>query len=287
MNIVTPIPTTLVFTTANVNTEAARRDNLMKETIPASKDAEQGAAEQGLGSESDRARSAGQKPAPITYERPQIQADPAALQQAENPEASDTSADNANQESAGKESAEEKQQQQAKQTEIDDLKARDQEVRQHEQAHAARGGQYASSPQYEYENGPDNQRYATGGEVSIDVSEAGSPEQTIQKMEQVRAAALAPAEPSSQDLNVAAEASRKASEARAELAGDPQPAGTPEAGIATAGDNDIATDASVSRSLEFGTTDTQSSETQSRIGIIQGVYQATVTPRIGGFSASA
>ncbi len=37
-------------------------------------------------------------------------------------------------------------------------------------------------------------------------------------MEQVRAAALAPAEPSSQDLKVAAEASQKATEARSEIA---------------------------------------------------------------------
>mmetsp|Transcript_11750 Transcript_11750/g.15489 ORF Transcript_11750/g.15489 Transcript_11750/m.15489 type:complete len:137 (+) Transcript_11750:887-1297(+) len=37
-------------------------------------------------------------------------------------------------------------------------------------------------------------------------------------MEQVRAAALAPAEPSSQDLKVASEASQKATEARSEIA---------------------------------------------------------------------
>jgi hypothetical protein len=93
-------------------------------------------------------------------------------------------------------------------------------VRAHEQAHAATGGQYAGSPQYEYTTGPDNKRYATGGEVSIDISEEQSPEQTLRKMQQVRAAALAPAQPSSQDLKVAAEAAQKAFEARNDIAED-------------------------------------------------------------------
>ncbi len=296
MNIVTPTPTAIVFTTANVNTEAARRDNVMKETIPASKDAEQGAAEQGLGSESDRARAAGQKPAPVTYERPQVQTEPSS-QQAENADAAeagetaDASADNANQESAGRESAEEKQQQQVEQQEITELKARDQEVRTHEQAHAAMGGQYAGSPQYEYETGPDNKRYITGGEVSIDVSEASSPENTIKKMEQVRAAALAPAQPSSQDLKVAAEAAQKASEARAELA--TAPAATEENSeseqTAAASDEDeISVEAEGARYLEAGSEEnSQSAEIQSRIGVIQGFYQTRVTPRAGSFSTSA
>ncbi len=103
------------------------------------------------------------------------------------------------------------------QAEVQILKQRDQEVRAHEQAHAAVGGQYAGSPQYEYETGPDNKKYAVGGEVSIDVSEEKEAEDTIRKMQIVRAAALAPAEPSSQDLKVASEASQKEQQARAEL----------------------------------------------------------------------
>ena len=103
------------------------------------------------------------------------------------------------------------------QNQVDDLKDRDTEVRVHEQAHAAVGGQYAGSPSYEYQTGPDGKRYAVGGEVSIDVSEEEKPEDTIQKMQIVRAAALAPAEPSSQDLKVAAEASQKENQARAEV----------------------------------------------------------------------
>ncbi len=105
------------------------------------------------------------------------------------------------------------------QKQVDELKARDQEVRAHEQAHAAVGGAHAGSPTYVYEQGPDGHRYAAGGEVKIDVSEVpGNPEQTIAKMQQVKAAALAPAEPSSQDRKVAAQAEQKAAQARTELA---------------------------------------------------------------------
>lgn len=100
---------------------------------------------------------------------------------------------------------------------VQELKDRDREVRVHEQAHAAVGGQYAGAPSYEYESGPDGKRYAVGGEVSIDVSEEKEPEDTVQKMQIVRAAALAPAEPSSQDLKVAAEASQKEQQARMQI----------------------------------------------------------------------
>ena len=103
---------------------------------------------------------------------------------------------------------------------IDQLKSRDREVRAHEQAHAAVGGSLAGSPSYEYQTGPDGKKYAVGGEVSIDVSKTNDPETTIRKMQTVRAAALAPAEPSSQDRKVAAEASRNIAEARAELIND-------------------------------------------------------------------
>ena len=99
------------------------------------------------------------------------------------------------------------------------LKERDAEVRRHENAHASVGGQYAGSPQYEFQTGPDGKRYAVGGSVSIDVSPVpGEPEKTIEKMRIVRAAALAPAEPSGQDRRVAAEATKMEASARSELA---------------------------------------------------------------------
>ena len=101
---------------------------------------------------------------------------------------------------------------------VQQLKARDQEVRQHEQAHAAVGGQYAGAPTYEYTRGPDGKRYAVAGEVSISTSEvAGDPKATIDKARVIRAAALAPAEPSAQDRRVAAEASQMEIQAQQDL----------------------------------------------------------------------
>lgn len=103
--------------------------------------------------------------------------------------------------------------------ELERLKRRDREVRNHEQAHASVGGQHAGPPQYSYERGPDGRLYATEGEVSIDVSPIpGNPEATLRKMQQVRRAALAPAQPSAQDRRVAALADRRAAEARREIA---------------------------------------------------------------------
>ncbi|MEM9753780.1 MAG: putative metalloprotease CJM1_0395 family protein [Planctomycetota bacterium] len=105
----------------------------------------------------------------------------------------------------------------AEQDQVEQLEARDREVRAHEMAHKAAAGPYATSgPTYSYQTGPDGKRYAVGGSVGIDLSAEETPEATIQKMEVVRRAALAPAEPSSQDQRVAARASQIAMEARQE-----------------------------------------------------------------------
>jgi hypothetical protein len=100
---------------------------------------------------------------------------------------------------------------------LKELKARDTEVRNHENAHKASGGQLAGSPSYTYQTGPDGQRYAIGGEVSIDVSPEDDPAATIAKMERVSRAATSPAEPSPQDFKVAAAARRMMAEAQREL----------------------------------------------------------------------
>jgi hypothetical protein len=102
---------------------------------------------------------------------------------------------------------------------VETLKARDREVRAHEAAHkAAAGGLAKGGANFSYEMGPDGQRYAVGGEVSIDTSPvAGDPEATLRKAETIRAAALAPAQPSGQDRGVAAQASQMAMEARAQI----------------------------------------------------------------------
>lgn len=105
------------------------------------------------------------------------------------------------------------------QEQVDELKERDREVRTHEQAHKAAAGPHArGGPTYEYQRGPDGQNYAVGGSVDIDTSPVkGDPEATIQKAQVVRAAALAPAEPSAQDRKVAAAASRMLAEAQSDL----------------------------------------------------------------------
>lgn len=121
--------------------------------------------------------------------------------------------------------ARQRQQLLAEQKQIQTLAQRDREVRAHEQAHAAVGGKYAGAPVYEYTRGPNGRNYATGGEVSIDIAPVkGDPEATLEKAQVVRRAALAPAEPSSQDRAVAARASQMAAEARAEIAASSSPA---------------------------------------------------------------
>ena len=102
---------------------------------------------------------------------------------------------------------------------VQDLKKRDTEVRAHERAHATAGGEFAGSPSFEFTPGPDGKRYATGGEVQIDSAPVrGDPQATIRKMDTVIRAALAPANPSSQDLQVARQAQQARTQARAELA---------------------------------------------------------------------
>lgn len=107
----------------------------------------------------------------------------------------------------------------AEEEQVQKLQQRDAEVRTHEQAHQATGGEHAGGASYSYQRGPDNRQYAVGGSVPIDVSPvADDPEATVQKAEKVRAAAMAPATPSGQDQQVAAKASQMASKARAEQA---------------------------------------------------------------------
>ena len=76
----------------------------------------------------------------------------------------------------------------------------------------------ATGVSFTYQRGPDGVQYAVGGEVGIDTSPvAGDPEATLAKAQRIRAAALAPAEPSAQDLRVAAQAAQLAVQARAEI----------------------------------------------------------------------
>ncbi|MCL7929651.1 putative metalloprotease CJM1_0395 family protein [Halomonas llamarensis] len=102
---------------------------------------------------------------------------------------------------------------------LEQLKRIDQEVRQHERAHEVAGGAYTGSASYEYESGPDGERYAVAGEVPIDYGPVpGDPQATIDKMQTVISAALALAEPSSKDRQVASQARQYMLEAKLEAA---------------------------------------------------------------------
>jgi hypothetical protein len=103
--------------------------------------------------------------------------------------------------------------------EVEKLKKRDMQVRAHEQAHVAAGGAYIKGGvNYSYQKGPDGVMYAVGGEVSIDTSPVkGNPQATIAKMETVKAAALAPADPSGSDRAVAASAQQEEAKAQQDI----------------------------------------------------------------------
>jgi len=102
---------------------------------------------------------------------------------------------------------------------VKELKQTDCHVRAHEMAHLAAGaGLVKGGASYTYKQGPDGKLYAVSGEVSIDTSEGGTPRETITRMQRVKAAALAPSDPSPQDRAIAAAASAKLAEAAHELA---------------------------------------------------------------------
>jgi hypothetical protein len=210
MNIVPTYPN-ISLNTANVNTETARRDNQLRELITPTKQTEAATAEPRLASEQDKARQPGSS---------QL-----ANQEALENKSEDNQRVEAKQQQEQQEGQEQKRQEQQQQAleqleeqALNQLKQRDREVRAHEQAHAAVGGQYAGSPTYEYERGADGNNYAVAGEVPIDISEVpNDPQATIEKMQQVKAAALAPQEPSGPDRAIAADANQKITAARAEL----------------------------------------------------------------------
>lgn len=112
------------------------------------------------------------------------------------------------------------------QADIAKLRTRDREVRAHEQAHiSAAGGLAKSGATFSFQRGPDGKQYAVGGEVNIDTSPvSGNPEATIRKAQQIRAAALSPANPSGQDRAVAASAASLEALAHQELKKEEQEA---------------------------------------------------------------
>ncbi|MBQ0713188.1 MAG: hypothetical protein KBT53_09525 [Porticoccus sp.] len=102
---------------------------------------------------------------------------------------------------------------------LQNLQQTDKAVRAHEAAHLAAAGALArGGANFSFQTGPDGQSYAVSGDVQVDMSSIqGDPQATLAKGEKIRRAALAPAQPSGQDIAVAASAARMTAEARMEL----------------------------------------------------------------------
>jgi hypothetical protein len=108
---------------------------------------------------------------------------------------------------------------------IEELKKIDKKVHTHEQAHLSAAGGYArGGANYDYVTGPDGKRYANAGHVNLDVSKEKTPEATIRKANIIQKAALAPAEPSPADRQIAANAAKMAADAQKEMAENNKPA---------------------------------------------------------------
>ncbi len=105
-----------------------------------------------------------------------------------------------------------------KDAQADELERIQREVVAHEAAHQAAAGELGGGVSYSYTQGPDGKSYITGGEVPIRLKQGSTPEETLRNMQQVQRAANAPADPSSQDRQVAAKAAAIAAKARAEIA---------------------------------------------------------------------
>ena len=212
--------------TANPPTEMARRDALRRDLFEPVKETNAAGAEKPILTD-DKSRAAANANSTVQLynangketETPQaIEGRGEQGSDKQDGEPGQQAQQDSNGDSDSKQSARQQQAEQQEQQQIRELSARDLEVKTHEQAHAAIGGQYAGAPSYSYERGPDGKQYAVAGEVQIDIAPVpGDPQATVQKMQQVRSAALAPAEPSAADRRIAGEALQRQMQAQAEL----------------------------------------------------------------------
>lgn len=144
------------------------------------------------------------------------------------------------------------------------LKQRDREVRAHEMAHlTAAGGLANGGATFSYQRGPDGVYYAIGGEVSISLREGRTPEETIANARTIKAAALAPADPSAQDRAVAAAASAMEARAQSEQA------------------------AQKDDGAGFGAPDESGAAASRMSGMLARAYRNDVSSGTAGFSAQA
>jgi hypothetical protein len=101
---------------------------------------------------------------------------------------------------------------------IAELERTERDVIAHENAHKAAAGRFGGPAHYTYTTGPDGKRYITGGDVQVHTPATNDPEEALRNARQVMRAALAPGNPSGQDIAVAASASAMASAARSRIA---------------------------------------------------------------------
>lgn len=106
----------------------------------------------------------------------------------------------------------------AREEQIGELERIQREVVAHETAHKAAAGRFGGPVRYTYTTGPDGKRYITGGEVPISTPATNDPQEALRNARQVMRAAMAPGDPSGQDVSVAANAAATAASAYAELA---------------------------------------------------------------------
>ncbi|WP_246128492.1 putative metalloprotease CJM1_0395 family protein [Pleionea sediminis] len=208
--VINPAPVALPVNTANLPTEAVQKEARLAERVPEAKAPTENVKLKPSAEDAQQVRPNDNRNNDVSAER-QVQ---------EKGSDGNNEGNSGNRE--GREESSERRQreevEQREQQELTKLKQTDREVRAHEAAHASVGGQYAGAPSYTFQRGPDGRRYAVGGEVPIDTSRvSGDPAATIEKMQQVRRAALAPADPSSTDLRVAAQATAVEADARADL----------------------------------------------------------------------
>lgn len=229
MNIIPQAPNLSIPTVLNPHTESLRRENHQREIITQPAALNQSAAEKGVSSDKERGRTPAQNSQHIDFASLKEKAELANNTISErNGDQQGDEQKNSHQHSAINEHPDDKAngssdkeiQEADVQTEriISELQHRDREVRSHELAHAAVGGSFTGPPSYTFETGPDGKKYAVEGEVSVDLSPVpGNPSATIAKMKKVHAAALAPANPSTQDIKVAASAIQMILQAQSEM----------------------------------------------------------------------
>jgi hypothetical protein len=202
--LVSPAPIAIPVNTANLPTEAVRAEAAQRPQIPQPASNAKNPSSKNSTEFSEQAKAALQNDGipegndKVTDEQSEQKQEQSQQQQSENRATNELEAE--------------------EQAIVRELQARDREVRAHEQAHAAVGGNLAGAPSLSFTTGPDGKRYAVSGEVSISVGAvANNPQATIDKLEQVQRAALAPANPSSQDRKVASQAAASIGQARSEL----------------------------------------------------------------------